>query len=132
MYNRRSEKVQRMLEYGARLKACPSCDNETPVYPQSIFGSASSTSCQHCTADLQLLEDQAVLCEHHWYKEDDPVEIESRKISWDLGVAAGLKMWPELNPYSQSSDEQLLDRPKRKVARSNRILKFIRGLWRQQ
>ena len=129
MYNRRSEKVQRMLGYGARLKACPSCDNETPVYPQSIFGSSSSTSCQHCTADLQLLEDQAVLCEHHWYKEDDPVEIESRKLSWDLGVAAGLNMWPELNPYSGDSNAPSPDTLKRKSAPSNRILKLVRKLW---
>ena len=129
MYNRRSEKVQRMIGYGASLKACPSCDNETPVYPTSLFGSSSSTGCIHCDSDLQLLEGQAVLCKYHYLEKDDPVELESRKINWDMGVAAGLKMWPELNPYSQSSNEQPSDRPKRQIASSTRIWKLIRRLW---
>ena len=129
MYNQRSEKIMRMLGHGAKLKACPNCDNETPVYPNCLFGSSSSNYCVHCRADLQLLDDQAVLGEYHYLEKDDPIELESRKINWDMGVAARLQMWPELNPYSQSSGEQPSDRSKRQIASSNRILKLLRRLW---
>ncbi len=132
MYNRRSEKIMRMLRYGAELKACPSCDNETPVYPDCLFGSLSSTSCQHCEVDLQLLENQAVLSQTHYYEKDDPIELESRKINWDMGMAAGLKMWPELNPYSQDSNTPSSHSLNHKSAPSNRILKLIRSLWRHR
>ncbi len=131
MYNRRSEKIMRMLGHGAKLKACPNCDNETPVYPNCLFGSSSSNYCVYCRADLQLLDDQAVLGEYHYLEKDDPIELESRKINWDMGVAAGLQMWPVLNPYSQSSDDPTPGSLIPEIIPSNkiRILKLLRRLW---
>lgn len=84
--------------------------------------------CQHCDAGLQLLENQAVLGEVHYYAQDDPIELESRKINWDLGVAAGLKMHPELNPYLPSSNDPASNRLKQESAPSNRISKLVRRL----
>lgn len=115
MYNRQSGMIQAMLKYGAQFKTCPKCDNHTPVYPDCLFGSSNSTSCQHCAEGLQLLEGQAVISESHYLKKDDPVELQSRKINWDLGIAAGVEMWPELNPYNQNGldNGQSADEPKK-------------------
>lgn len=108
--------IQAMLRYGAKLKTCPKCDNQTPVYPDCLFGSSNSTSCQHCPEGLQLLERQAVIAEFHYLEKDDPVELQSRKINWDLGIAAGLKMHSSLNPYNlkRSDNDQPTDESKKK------------------
>lgn len=100
--NGNSEMINAMLRYGASWALCPSCDHETPVYPSSLFGSSDASSCQFCPASLQLLEGQAVISECHRLDQDDAIEFESRKINWDMGIAAGLQMWPELNPYNQN------------------------------